>query len=132
MEVKRAAAATLFYFHCMLAMLSVSVSSQQQQQHQMAGFAGFCGCFGDCSHGCRVEGRPRWLCTVKCVEACAIDSSSHEVPTAAALGAGGCSTICLATVCGAADTSDRSTDADAAACADDCTGSWNTYKNKHA
>ncbi|KAJ1277561.1 hypothetical protein BS78_04G013700 [Paspalum vaginatum] len=133
MEGKRAAAATLCY--CVLAILSVVSVSSQQQQHQVAGFAGFCGCFGDCSHDCRGEGRPRWLCTVKCVEACAIDSS-HELPSAAAaaaLAAGDCSAICLAAVCGAADTaSDRSTAAEDAACVDDCTGSWNTYKNKRA
>jgi len=71
MEGKRVAAATL---GCMLVMLSVS------GQPQVAGFTGFCECFGSCYPGCR-EGNPAWLCTIKCVESCAVNL--HEVPVAA-------------------------------------------------
>ncbi|PAN41345.2 hypothetical protein PAHAL_8G028800 [Panicum hallii] len=119
MEGKRVAAAALC---CMLVMLSLSVSGQQQ----VAGFTGFCGCFGSCYPGCR-EGNPAWLCKIKCVESCTVDL--HEVPVAA-FGAGDCSKICLASICGAAETG--TTDACAAAgCLDDCTVNWNSYKNKH-
>jgi hypothetical protein len=58
---------------------------------------GFCWCFGSCYPGCR-EGNPAWLCTIKCVESC-------TVPIAA-FGAGDCSKICLASICGAAETGD--------------------------
>jgi hypothetical protein len=88
MEGNRVAAAAVW---CMLVMLSVS------GQQRVAGFRGFCGCFGSCYPGCR-EGNPAWLCTIKCVESC-------TVPIAA-FGAGDCSKICLASICGAAETGD--------------------------
>lgn len=121
MEGKRVAAATL---GCMLVMLSMS------SQPQVAGFTGFCECFGSCYPGCR-EGNPAWLCTIKCVESCAVNL--HEVPVAAfvaAFGVGDCSKICLSSICSAAETG--TTDAGAAAaCVDDCTVNWSLYKNKH-
>ncbi|XP_025811183.1 uncharacterized protein LOC112888957 isoform X2 [Panicum hallii] len=92
MEGKRVAAAAVW---CMLVMLSVS------GQQRVAGFRGFCGCFGSCYPGCR-EGNPAWLCTIKCVESC-------TVPIAA-FGAGDCSKICLASICGAAETGDGKRD----------------------
>jgi len=93
MEGKRVAAAAL---GCMLVMLSMS------GQPQVAGFTGFCECFGSCYPGCR-EGNPAWLCTIKCVESCAVNL--HKVPVAA-FGAGDCSKICLSSICGAAGTGD--------------------------
>ncbi|KAG2542165.1 hypothetical protein PVAP13_9NG570728 [Panicum virgatum] len=120
MEGKGVAAAAALC--CMLVMLSVS------GQQQVAGFTGFSGCFGSCYPACR-EGNPAWLCTIKCVESCTIDL--HEVPVAA-FGAGDCSKICLSSICGATDTGDGTTDAGAAAaCVDDCTVNWKSYKNKH-
>jgi len=117
MEGKRVAAATL---GCMLVMLSVS------GQPQVAGFTGFCECFGSCYPGCR-EGNPAWLCTIKCVESCAVNL--HKVPVAA-FGAGDCSKICLSSICSVAERG--TTDAGAAAaCVDDCTVNWSLYKNKH-
>ena len=150
MEGKRVAAATL---GCLLVMLSVS------GQPQVAGFTGFCECFGSCYPGCR-EGNPAWLCTIKCVESCAVNL--HEVPVAA-FGVGDCSKICLSSICSAAETGDGkrrlllhsnlalinfvfayklfvslhlnlpgTTDAGAAAaCVDDCTVNWSLDKNKH-
>jgi len=71
MEGKRVAAAAL---GCMLVMLSVSC------QQQVAGFTGFCGCFGSCYPGCS-EDNPACLCTIKCVESRAVHL--HEVSVAA-------------------------------------------------
>jgi len=45
-------------------------------------------------------------------------------------GAGDCSKFCLSSICNATETG--TTDAGAAAaCVDDCTVNWNSYKNKH-
>ncbi|CAN6236909.1 unnamed protein product [Urochloa humidicola] len=112
MEGKRVAAAALY---CMFIMLS--------GQQQVAGFTRFCGCFGNCYPGCR-ENHPRWICTIKCVEGCAI--VPHEEPV-------DCSKICLASICGAAETGDGPTDAGAsAACVDDCAANWKRYREgKH-
>ena len=101
MEGKRAAAAAL-YCYCMLIMLSVS-----GQKHQVAGFAGLCGCFGDCYHDCREGHRhPGWFCTLKCVETCAA-VVSDEVQGAMVGTDAGCSEICLTTsICGVAQTTD--------------------------
>ena len=94
MEGKGVAAAAALC--CMLVMLSVS------GQQQVAGFTGFCGCFGSCYPACR-EGNPAWLCTIKCMESCTIDL--HEVPVAA-FGAGDCSKICLSSICSVAERGD--------------------------
>ncbi|KAG2560129.1 hypothetical protein PVAP13_8KG047400 [Panicum virgatum] len=120
--------------------LNVTTQNVQQKEHLKSQFLKeqslggktngreerFCECFGSCYPGCR-EGNPAWLCTIKCVESCAVNL--REVPVAA-FGVGDCSKICLSSICSAAETG--TTDAGAAAaCVDDCTVNWSLYKNKH-
>ena len=47
--------------------------------------------------------KPAWLCTIKCVESCAVNL--HKVPVAA-FGAGDCSKICLSSICSVAERGD--------------------------
>ncbi|PUZ59465.1 hypothetical protein GQ55_4G044000 [Panicum hallii var. hallii] len=67
-------------------------------------------------------GQPSVALTIKCVESC-------TVPIAA-FGAGDCSKICLASICGAAETGTTDGGA-AAACVDDCTVNRNSSTTIH-
>ncbi|KAL6629727.1 hypothetical protein ACP70R_029492 [Stipagrostis hirtigluma subsp. patula] len=118
MEGKRAAAAALCL---MLVLLS-------GQQHKVAAMSPFCACYKPCYSDCK-KATPGWMCTIDCLDYCAI---SHPEEAAPAFGAGDCSKICLASICGTAETAEGPAAADVhAACAHDCTKNWSRYKNKH-